>query len=90
VSLAFLRNTIFPLLSTKHVVLRKTIAQEKNHNINTPYRHNQSNQTIERCLFNKFDLLGRYDKKDMVRDHDLWDMKEFQNSSCEIDHMGVG
>jgi hypothetical protein len=28
VSLAFLKNTIFPLFSTKHVALRKTIAQE--------------------------------------------------------------
>jgi hypothetical protein len=23
----------------------------------------------------------------MVRNHDLWDMKEFQNSSCELDHI---
>jgi hypothetical protein len=61
------------LLSTKHVTLRKTIAQEK-HNINTPYKHNQTIQTIERCLCNKLDLLRCYDKKDMVKDHDLWDM----------------
>jgi hypothetical protein len=25
-------------------------------------------------LFNNLDLLRCYDKKDMVKDHDLWDM----------------
>jgi hypothetical protein len=61
------------LLSTRHVTLRKTIAQEK-HNINTLYK---LKQTIERCLFNSLDLLRCYVKKDKVIDRDLWDTKEF-------------
>jgi hypothetical protein len=35
----------------------------KLHNINTPYKHNQTNRTIERCLFNKFDSFRCYDKR---------------------------
>jgi hypothetical protein len=57
------------LLSTKHVALRKTIAQEiayHKHIIQT-----QANQTIEMYLFSNLDLLICYDKKDMVKDHDL-------------------
>ena len=61
------------LLSTKHVALH-TSYSTKWHNINTPYKHNLINQTIEKCLFNNLDLLICYDKKDMAKDHDLWDM----------------
>jgi hypothetical protein len=70
VSLAFLKNTIFPLFSTKHVALCQ------DYNTEIAY-HKQSiqtqstNQTIERCLFNNLDLLRCYDKKDMAKDHDL-------------------
>jgi hypothetical protein len=70
VSLAFLRNTIFPLLSTKHVVLRKTIAQEIAYHKQS-IQTQSTNQTIEKYLFNDLDLLICYDKKDMVKDHDL-------------------
>jgi hypothetical protein len=70
VSLAFLKITIFPLLSTKHVALRKTIAQEIAYHKQS-IQHNQTNQTIEKYLFNNLDLLRCYDKKDLVKDHDL-------------------
>jgi hypothetical protein len=39
------------LLSTRHVTLRRTIAQEK-HNINTPYKLNQIIQSVEKSWFN--------------------------------------
>jgi hypothetical protein len=61
------------LPSTKHVVLRTTIAQEK-HAINNLFKRKQVRQTIERCLFNNLVLLRCYDKKDMAKDHELWDM----------------
>jgi hypothetical protein len=40
------------LLSTRYETLRKTIAQEK-HNINTPYKLNQTKQAIKRGWFNE-------------------------------------
>jgi hypothetical protein len=61
------------LLSTKHEALR-TNYNTKQHNINTPYNHNQTWQTIKKCLFNNLDLLRCYDKKDMARNYELWDM----------------
>jgi hypothetical protein len=61
------------LLSTKHVALRKTIAQEiayHKHTIQT-----QSNKTNNwKYLFNNLDSLRYYVKKDMAKDHDLGDM----------------
>ena len=58
------------LLSTKHVALRTNYSTRK-HTINTPYKLNQTKQTIEMGWFNNLDLLRCYDKKDMVKDHDL-------------------
>jgi hypothetical protein len=63
------------LLSTKHVALRTNYSTEITY-------HKQSiqtqsiKQTIERGLFNNLVLLRCYDKKDMVNDHDLWDMNQ--------------
>jgi hypothetical protein len=58
------------LLSTKHVALCKTIAQEIAYHKHTiPTQSNKS--TIEKYLFNNLILLRCYDKRDMVKDHDL-------------------
>jgi hypothetical protein len=64
---------IFPLLSTKHVALRKTIAQEIAYHKQS-IQHNQTNKQLKSGCFNKSDLLGCYDKKDMAKDHDceIW------------------
>jgi hypothetical protein len=73
VSLAFLKNTIFQLLSTKHVALRTNYSTEVAYHKQS-IQHSQTNQTIEKCLFNNLDLLRCYDKRDVVKDHDLGDM----------------
>jgi hypothetical protein len=70
VSLAFLKNTIFPLLSTKHVALRTTIAQEIAYHKQS-IQHNRTNQTIEKYLFNDLDLLICYDRKIWQRKYEL-------------------
>jgi hypothetical protein len=70
VSLAFLKNTIFPLFSTKHVALRKNYSTRNS--IPSTIHTTQSNkQTIEMGLFNNLDLLRCYDKKDMVKDCEI-------------------
>jgi hypothetical protein len=57
------------LLSTKHVALHTNystkIAQHK-HTIQ--YKHHQTKQIIENCLFNTLDVLRCYDKKDMAKE----------------------
>jgi hypothetical protein len=59
-----------PLLSTKHVALRTNYSTEIAYHKQTI--QTQSNKsTIEKGLFNNLDLLRCYDKKDMVKDHDL-------------------
>jgi hypothetical protein len=67
VSLAFLKNTIFPLLLTKHVALRTNYSTRNNN----PFKHNQVRQTIEMCLFNNLDLWICYDRKIWQREYDL-------------------
>jgi hypothetical protein len=56
------------LLSTKHVALYTSynteIAQHK-HTIQ--FKHNQTRQAIEKCLFNLLDLLRFCDKRDMAK-----------------------
>jgi hypothetical protein len=63
------------LLSTKYVALRISynteIAQQK-HTIQT--KHNQTRQTIEKCLFNILDLLRFCDKRDMAKRLGLQDI----------------
>jgi hypothetical protein len=58
------------LLSTKHVALRKNYSTEITYHKQS-IQTQSNNQTIEKYLFNKLDLLRCYDKKDMVKDHDL-------------------
>jgi hypothetical protein len=61
------------LLSTKHVALHTSYSTKITY-------HKQSIQTQSntsnnwKYLFNDLDLLRCYDKKDMVKDQDLWDM----------------
>jgi hypothetical protein len=68
VSLAFLKFTIFPLLSTKYVALHTNynieLTQQKH---TTPIATKQIEQTIENSLFNILDLLRLCDKRDMSR-----------------------
>jgi hypothetical protein len=68
VSLAFLKFTIFPLLSTKYVALRTNYNTElTQHKHTTPIATKQTEQTIENSLFNILDLLIFCDKRDMAR-----------------------
>jgi hypothetical protein len=68
VSLAFLKFTIFPLLSTKYVALRTNYNIElTQHKHTTPIATKQTKQTIENSLFNILDLLRFCDKRDMAR-----------------------
>jgi hypothetical protein len=57
------------LLSTKHVALHTKyntdIAQHK-HTIQ--YKHNQTRQTIEKCLFNNLDFSRYCDRRDMAKE----------------------
>jgi hypothetical protein len=73
VSLAFFEDHDVPLLSTKHVALRTNYSTEIAHHKQTiQTQSNKSNNW--KGLFNNLDLLRCYDKKYMVKDHDLWDM----------------
>jgi hypothetical protein len=68
VSLAFLKNTIFSLLSTRYVTLgtnyNTKIIQHK-HTIQ--YKHYQTRQTKRKGSFNILDLLRFCDKRDMAK-----------------------
>jgi hypothetical protein len=68
VSLAFLKNTTFSLLSTKHVALRTNYNTEIiQHKHTKQSKLNQTRQTIEKCLFNILGLLRLCDKRDMSK-----------------------
>jgi hypothetical protein len=68
VSLAFLKTTIFPLVSTKHVALRTNYNTElTQHKHSTPTATKQTEQTIEKSLFNTLDLLRCCDTRDMAK-----------------------
>jgi hypothetical protein len=68
VSLAFLKFTIFPLLSTKYVALRTNYNTELTHHKHTTrIATKQTEQTIENNLFNILNLLRFCDKRDMAR-----------------------
>jgi hypothetical protein len=57
------------LLSTNHVALRTNYSTEiAQHKHTIQYKHNQTKQTIEKCLFNILDVLRCYDKKDMAKE----------------------
>jgi hypothetical protein len=68
VSLAFLKFTIFPLLSKKYVALHTNNNIElTQHKHTTPIATKQTEQTIKNSLFNILDLLRFCDKRDMAR-----------------------
>jgi hypothetical protein len=67
--LPFLRIRSFLLLSTKHVALRTNYSTEIAY-INTPYKHNQTKQTIEKCLFNNLDYSRYCVRIDMTKE--IW------------------
>jgi hypothetical protein len=61
------------LLSTKHVALRTNYSTEITyHKQSIQTQSNKSNNW--KVLVYNLDLLRCHDKKDMVKDHDLWDM----------------
>jgi hypothetical protein len=62
-----------PLLSTKHVALRTNYSTEIAYHKQS-IQHNQTSKQLKCVRSTILDLLGCYDKKDRVRDHDLGDM----------------
>jgi hypothetical protein len=57
----------FSLFSTNHVALCTNYNTKITYHKHT-HKHNQTRQTIEKCLFNNLDFLRYCDKRDMAKE----------------------
>jgi hypothetical protein len=80
------------LFSTNHVALRTNYNTEITYHKHT-HKHNQTRQTIEKCLFNNLDFLGYCDKRDMAKrimSGEIWIWELSWESSIWLERIGLG